>query len=123
MFVGLEGWFDVASAATQAVNAFISDEHAVIVGSIDPDPFYDFTQQRPHVSIDDDVREIVWPSNEFVLQRNPGHRDVVGLIGVEPHLYWKTLSRRSCGRRGARLRGRRHRGLGRRGDPAQPHPR
>ncbi len=90
MLVGLEGWFDVASAATQAVNVFISDDHAVTVGSIDPDLFYDFTQQRPHVSIDDDVREIVWPSNEFVLQRNPGHRDVVGLIGVEPHLYWKT---------------------------------
>jgi proteasome assembly chaperone (PAC2) family protein len=90
MLVGLEGWFDVASAATQAVNAFISEPHAVVVGSIDPDPFYDFTQQRPHVSIDDDIREIVWPSNEFVLQRNPGHRDVVGLIGVEPHLYWQT---------------------------------
>jgi len=90
MLVGLEGWFDVASAATQAVNAFISAEHAVTVGSIDPDPFYDFTQQRPHVTIDDDVREIVWPTNEFVLQRNPGHRDVVGLIGVEPHLYWRT---------------------------------
>jgi hypothetical protein len=90
MLVGLEGWFDVASAATQAVNAFISDDHAVTVGSIDPDPFYDFTQQRPHVSIDDDIREIVWPSNEFVLQRNPGHRDVVGLIGVEPHLHWRT---------------------------------
>jgi len=90
MLVGLEGWFDVASAATQAVNTFISDERAVIVGSIDPDPFYDFTQQRPHVSIDDDIREIVWPCNDFVLQRNPGHRDVVGLIGVEPHLFWKT---------------------------------
>jgi len=90
MLVGLEGWFDVAGAATQAVNAFVSDERALIVGAIDPDPFYDFTQQRPHVSIDDDIREIVWPSNEFVLQRNPGHRDVVGLIGVEPHLYWKT---------------------------------
>jgi hypothetical protein len=90
MLVGLEGWFDVASAATQAVEAFISAPHAVTVGSIDPDPFYDFTQQRPHVSTDDGVREIVWPSNEFVLQRNPGHRDVVGLIGVEPHLHWKT---------------------------------
>ncbi len=90
MLVGLEGWFDVASAATQAVNTFISAEQAVTVGSIDPDPFYDFTQQRPHVSIDDEIREIVWPSNEFVLQRNPGHRDVVGLIGVEPHLSWKT---------------------------------
>lgn len=92
LLIGLEGWFDVAGAATQAVNAFISADHAVVVGSIDPDPFYDFTQQRPHVTIDDDVREIVWPSNEFVLQRSgvDGQRDVVGLIGVEPHLNWRT---------------------------------
>ena len=69
MLVGLEGWFDVASAATAAVNAFTSAYHAVVVGSIDPDPFYDFTQQRPHVTLDDGVREIVWPTNDFVLQR------------------------------------------------------
>ncbi|WP_395152676.1 PAC2 family protein [Ilumatobacter sp.] len=97
MLVGLEGWFDVASAATAAVNAFTSAENAVVVGSIDPDPFYDFTQQRPHVTIDDGVREIVWPTNDFVLQRNgiagPSgklQRDVVGLIGVEPHFNWRT---------------------------------
>jgi hypothetical protein len=90
MLVGLEGWFDMAGAATQAINAFTNGINSVTVGAIDPDPFYDFTQQRPHVSIDDDVREIVWPSNEFILQRNPDHRDIVGLIGVEPHLLWKT---------------------------------
>jgi hypothetical protein len=96
MLVGLEGWFDVASAATAAVNAFTSADHAVVVGSIDPDPFYDFTQQRPHVTIDDGVREIVWPTNDFVLQRSgiigPNgklQRDVVGLIGVEPHFNWR----------------------------------
>ncbi len=93
MLVGLEGWFDAGGAATQAVNAFVNADHAVTVGAIDPDPFYDFTQQRPHVSIDDDIREVVWPSNDFVLQRNPGHRDVVALIGVEPHLYWRTYIR------------------------------
>lgn len=90
MLVALEGWFDVAGAATQAVNAFVSDERAVVVGQIDPDPFYDFTQQRPHVSMTDDVREITWPANDFILQRNAGHRDVIGLIGVEPHLHWRT---------------------------------
>lgn len=90
MIIGLEGWFDVAGAATQAVAAFTSGEHAVTVGAIDPDPFYDFTQQRPHVSVDDDLRQIVWPANDFVVQRNPGRRDLVGLMGVEPHLHWKT---------------------------------
>ncbi len=90
MLIGLEGWFDVANAASRAVESFIDQEHAVIVGEIDPDPFYDFTQQRPLVTIDDDIREIQWPSNEIVLQRNPGHRDIVALVGVEPHLYWST---------------------------------
>ncbi len=90
MLVGLEGWFDVGSAATQAVEAFTSADNALIAGVIDPDPFYDFTQQRPQVAYDDGIREIRWPSNEFVVQRNAGSRDVVALIGVEPHLYWST---------------------------------
>ena len=90
MLVGLEGWFDVAGAATHAVSAFTNDDSTLIVGSIDPDLFYDFTQQRPQVSIDDGLRHIIWPGNEFCVRRNPGHRDVVGLIGVEPHLYWNT---------------------------------
>lgn len=96
MLVGLEGWFDVAGAATQAVAAFTNHDRALTVGSIDPDPFYDFTQQRPHVSVDDGVREIAWPANEFVLHRHagasarPGRRDIVGLLGVEPHLHWHT---------------------------------
>ena len=90
MLVGLEGWFDVASAASHAVESFVDHEHAIIVGEIDPDPFYDFTQQRPLVTIDDGVREIQWPTNEIVVQRNPDHRDLVSLVGVEPHLHWST---------------------------------
>jgi hypothetical protein len=90
MLIGLEGWFDIASAASNAVESFIDHDHALIVGQIDPDPFYDFTQQRPLVSIDDGVREIQWPSNDIVLQRSVGHRDIVSLVGVEPHLYWST---------------------------------
>ena len=90
MLVGLEGWFDAASAATQSVESFLDDDAAVIVGEIDPDPFYDFTQNRPHAAIEDGERYIVWPSNQIVVQRNPNHRDIVSLIGVEPHLYWST---------------------------------
>lgn len=90
MLIGLEGWFDVGGSATAAVEAFVSADHAVVVGAIDPDPFYDFTQQRPHITVEDGLREITWPANEFVVQRNSGTRDVVALIGVEPHLHWQT---------------------------------
>jgi len=91
MLVSLDGWFDVASSASQAVETFVDDDVAVVVGEIDADPFYDFTQQRPLVSVDDGVRSIQWPVNEFLVQRHAGdHRDVVALVGVEPHLHWAT---------------------------------
>jgi proteasome assembly chaperone (PAC2) family protein len=90
MLVGLEGWFDVGTAATQAVEAFTSSDQAIVVGMVDADPFYDFTQQRPQVTIDDGIREITWPANEFIVQRNADHRDVVALVGVEPHFHWTT---------------------------------
>ena len=53
MIVGLEGWFDAGGAATQAAETFVASDSSVVVGEIDPDPFYEFTQQRPMVRIDD----------------------------------------------------------------------
>jgi proteasome assembly chaperone (PAC2) family protein len=37
---------------------------------------------------DDGTREIVWPENRLLATSVPGSRDVVFLIGVEPHLRW-----------------------------------
>ncbi|MEM9748800.1 MAG: PAC2 family protein [Actinomycetota bacterium] len=91
MIVGLEGWFDAGGAATQAAETFVASDSSVVVGEIDPDPFYDFTQQRPMVRIDDDVRQLDWPANKFIVQRTADEqRDLVALIGVEPHLHWTT---------------------------------
>ena len=52
MVVALHGLFDMASAATTAVAGLVSDD-AVTVGEIDPDPFFDFTQERPMVEIEE----------------------------------------------------------------------
>ena len=67
---------------------------APVIASIDPDPFYDFTQERPEVYLDDDdERHVRWPSNEFRLMRNPGRaHDLVVLSGVEPHLRFATFA-------------------------------
>ena len=45
LVVALAGWFDAAGVATTALDHLT--EAAVTVGEIDPDPFYDFTQERP----------------------------------------------------------------------------
>ncbi|MEO7398440.1 MAG: PAC2 family protein [Ilumatobacteraceae bacterium] len=92
MVIALTGWFDASGAATGALEWLLRDRIAPVVASIDSDPFYDFTQERPEVWIDDDhVRHVRWPTNEFRIARFPGRaRDLVVLTGVEPHVRWST---------------------------------
>lgn len=92
MVVTLTGWFDVAAAATTALEHLVAHNESEIIGSIDSDPFYDFTQVRPEARLDDDgERTIVWPANDFLAVRCPdASHDLVVLTGVEPHVRWRT---------------------------------
>jgi proteasome assembly chaperone (PAC2) family protein len=94
MVVALRGWFDVAEVATGALQRLMRDKPAPVVASIDPDPFFDFTQERPEVWIDDgSTRQVRWPANEFRIARFPGKpHDLVVLAGVEPHLRYATFA-------------------------------
>ena len=94
MVIALRGLFDIAEVATDAIDTLTTDRVAPIVASIDPDPFFDFTQERPQVEFDDsDVRQILWPLNEFRIARFPGGaHDLVLLAGVEPHLRYVTFA-------------------------------
>ena len=94
MVLALRGLFDIAEVATDAVDALTIDRVAPIVATIDPDPFFDFTQERPQVEFDDsDARQILWPENEFRVARFPnGAHDMVLLAGVEPHLRYATFA-------------------------------
>lgn len=98
LLIALTGLFDIAGVATTALDEFAPAEAAVTIGEIDPDPFYDFTQARPTVDIDDGgLRSLTWPDNEFDVVRGQGDRDLVVLVGTEPHLAWRTYS--ACIRR------------------------
>lgn len=93
MLVALRGWFDVGSAATSAVERLLEAGSPVTVGEIDPDPFYDFTQERPYVEIlDGEMRVIQWPENQVEVLRGVGARDLVVIVGTEPHLHWRTYA-------------------------------
>jgi len=94
LLVALSGLFDIANVATTALDHIADDERGVVVGEIDPDPFYDFTVERPIVEIlDDDERVLNWPSNVFRIVRTGSAHDLVVLSGVEPHLRWGTYVR------------------------------
>ena len=94
MLVALRGLFDIGGVATSALDWMLKERDATVVSDIDPDPFFDFTQERPEQVIDEDgERQIQWPENDFMIIRYPeGSRDMIVLNGVEPHVSWATFS-------------------------------
>ncbi len=94
MLIALRGLFDIGGVATSALDWMLKERDATVVSDIDPDPFFDFTQERPEQVIDEDgERQIQWPENDFMIIRYPeGARDMIVLNGVEPHVSWATFS-------------------------------
>ena len=93
LVLALTGLFDVAQVATKALAHVVSSRPTETIATIDPDGFYDFTQERPMVWLDEEgVRHISWPANEFRAVRQDGPHDLLLLSGVEPHIRWKTYA-------------------------------
>ena len=94
MLVALHGLFDIGGVATSALDWMLKERDCTVVADIDPDPFFDFTQERPEVFLDEDgERQVRWPENEFMVIRYPeGARDMVVLNGVEPHVSWNIFT-------------------------------
>ena len=94
LVVAFRGLFDAAGSATSAVEWLAERLDSVQVGDVDPETFFDFTQERPVVESDDhDVRWIRWATNRVLTVRTAeGQRDLVLVSGVEPHLRWRTFT-------------------------------
>lgn len=95
LVMALEGLFDIAGAATDAIDHLATlSGRTVKIASIDPEVFFDFTQQRPLVSIDGSgARVLRWPENDvYELQLGGDMPAVLAISGIEPHLRWRTFS-------------------------------
>lgn len=93
LVIALKGLFDVAGSATGALSHLSRRFDTTKVAEIDPETFFDFSQERPVVSLDDTgVRGLTWPANEAYAAPNPDGRDLLLLAGIEPHLRWRTFS-------------------------------
>jgi proteasome assembly chaperone (PAC2) family protein len=96
LLVAFEGWSDAGDAASTALS-WLRDRWAPEpLAEIDGEEFYDFSETRPQVRLDGDVRTIDWPYVELTWGNAAG-RDIVALSGSEPHTRWKTFSRQVLG--------------------------
>ena len=92
MVTAFRGWFDVGGAATGAVEWLSERSGSMQVAHIDPEEFFDFTEERPLTRIVDGEREIKWPAIDIHAHRAPSGRDLVMVVGVEPHLRWRAFA-------------------------------
>lgn len=90
-----EGWNDAGESSTEALRALLDAWGGELIADIDPEEFFDFSTNRPHLVRDDDgTRRIEWPTNEFLLVQPPDAPPLIVLCGVEPQLRWRTFA--SC---------------------------
>src|ERR1700722_8696618 len=66
MVCAFEGWNDAGEAASYAALHLARTWRARPFAEIDPDEFYDFTEVRPEVILNDaGARRIMWPSTSL----------------------------------------------------------
>ena len=88
-----EGWNDAGEAASEAVSHLLVGWRATLLATIDPEDYYDFQVNRPHVGFDaEGERELSWRTTSmWHCQAGPAERDVVLVTGIEPNLRWRTF--------------------------------
>ena len=91
VIAAFEGWNDAADAATGVIDHLMHVWHARVVGALDPEDFYDFQVNRPHVGTDENGhRRITWPTTRIAIASPPVlDRDVILIRGIEPSMRWR----------------------------------
>lgn len=91
--IAFEGWGDAGESASQAATTFLDHLNSQLIATMDPDEHFDFQVRRPLVEVDSQgTRSISWPRNEIHLVKG-NERDLVLVLGEEPHYRWKTFIR------------------------------
>ncbi len=99
LIVAFEGWNDAGEAASSAAKFLCEQLQGLLVGTVDPEDYYDFQFNRPEVSYDPSGRRVfAWPSTEMYIaspaikSQDPNLGRISLLIGHEPSRRWKAFT-------------------------------
>ena len=93
LILAFEGWNDAGDAASTAARHVRDRFGGEVFATIDPEPFYDFTSNRPMIRLEDGSRVIDWPENSFsAISRADIAHDLIVMVGHEPQLRWRTYT-------------------------------
>jgi proteasome assembly chaperone (PAC2) family protein len=93
VIAAFEGWNDAGEAASDAVEHLLVSWRATLMAALDPEDYYDFQVNRPHVGLDlDGERELSWRTTSvWQCEGGPTDRDIVLITGIEPNLRWRSF--------------------------------
>ena len=91
VIAAFEGWNDAADAASGVIDHLMDVWSARIVGTVDPEEFYDYQVNRPVVATDErGHRRITWPGTQIAVASPPDlDRDIILIRGLEPNMRWR----------------------------------
>ena len=93
LILAFEGWNDAGDAASTAARHMRDRFGGEVFATVDPEPFYDFTSNRPMLRLEDGSRVIDWPENSFAaISRADIPHDLIVMVGHEPQLKWRTYT-------------------------------
>src|SRR5919202_7019291 len=95
LLAGFGGWGDAGSAASIALRHLLGDNAPPAAATLDPSACYDFTVARPLTARSDDGRQwtLEYPKVAFYPMALPSaERDLLVLLGPEPHFRWPELA-------------------------------
>ncbi|HET7429093.1 MAG TPA: PAC2 family protein [Gaiellales bacterium] len=94
MIAAFQGWNDAGGAASLAAGYLRVATDAERFAVIDPDPFIDYQQTRPTVTLlDGQVRTVEWPETEILASEDA---DIVIVLGPEPNMRWRAYTDAIC---------------------------
>ncbi|HYW28487.1 MAG TPA: PAC2 family protein [Gaiellales bacterium] len=95
MVAAFQGWNDAGGAASLAAGYLRVATDAERFAVIDPDPFIDYQQTRPTVTLlDGQVRTVEWPETDILASEDA---DIVIVVGPEPNMRWRAYADAICG--------------------------
>lgn len=96
VLIAFEGWSDTGTVTTDTIDHLVRAFDATEWLTVDPEDYYVFTENRPHVRLDESgSRVIEWPENKaYWVRPDSGEHDLVFVTGEEPNLRWPTFASR-----------------------------
>lgn len=91
VIIALGGWADAANAGVDLAEHLIDHYPGEDLSPINDEKYFDYQQYRPLVHHEPEGTWIEWPGIVLRLVRHP-ERDLVIVVGPEPHLRWRSFA-------------------------------